>query len=89
MPLIHAKLTRNLSDFYGIIKDEMWDAFDRGVGHYDGALSLTFTLCVIVEASDSSEWHCVPALKTMIDIIARTSNRVFVGLPLCELIKSP
>ena len=36
MPVVHAKLTRNLSDFYGIIKDEMWDAFDDGIGHHDG-----------------------------------------------------
>ncbi|THH20029.1 hypothetical protein EUX98_g8657 [Antrodiella citrinella] len=63
--LIHAKLQRNLSDFYGIQKEEMWNAFETEVGSYP-------------------EWHCVPGLKTMVNIIARTSNRVFVGLPLCR-----
>ena len=37
MPLIHNKLTRNLSDFHGIMKDEMWTAFDDYVGSPTGA----------------------------------------------------
>ncbi|KAH8093069.1 cytochrome P450 [Cristinia sonorae] len=65
MPLIHAKLTRNLTDFYGDIKEEMWDAFETCLGVHD-------------------QWHSVPALKTVIEIISRTTNRVFVGLPLCR-----
>ncbi|TCD69273.1 hypothetical protein EIP91_008208 [Steccherinum ochraceum] len=65
MPLVHAKLTRNLSDFHAIMKDEMWSAFSDHIGH-------------------SYEWTSVPALKTVMSIISRTSNRVFVGLPLCR-----
>jgi len=32
LPLIQAKLTRNLSDFHGIMKDEMWTAFGDYIG---------------------------------------------------------
>ncbi|THH28887.1 hypothetical protein EUX98_g5314 [Antrodiella citrinella] len=65
MPLVHAKLTRNLSDFHGDMKDEMWTAFDDHIGM-------------------PGEWKSLPALKTVMSIISRTSNRVFVGLPLCR-----
>lgn len=37
MPLIHAKLTRHLNDFHGIMKDEMWTAFHDHVGRSDSA----------------------------------------------------
>ncbi|KAF8897197.1 cytochrome P450 [Infundibulicybe gibba] len=30
------------------------------------------------------DWVAVPALKTMMKIVCRTSNRLFVGLPLCR-----
>lgn len=30
------------------------------------------------------EWIKVPMLPTMMEIVCRTSNRLFVGLPLCE-----
>lgn len=33
---------------------------------------------------DYVEWTSVPALETIQQIVCRTSNRVFVGLPLCE-----
>ncbi|KDR68416.1 hypothetical protein GALMADRAFT_215851 [Galerina marginata CBS 339.88] len=31
-----------------------------------------------------SEWTSVPVLKTVVKIVCRTSNRLFVGLPLCR-----
>jgi cytochrome P450 len=33
---------------------------------------------------DDNEWTTVPALRTMMKIVCRTSNRLFVGLPLCR-----
>lgn len=30
------------------------------------------------------EWTAVPALNTMMQVVARTSSRIFVGLPLCR-----
>ncbi|KAF8178062.1 cytochrome P450 [Pholiota molesta] len=32
----------------------------------------------------TTEWNTVPALKTVMNIVCRTSNRLFVGLPLCR-----
>jgi hypothetical protein len=32
---------------------------------------------------DTEEWKTVPVFENMRTIVARTSNRVFVGLPLC------
>ncbi|THH31099.1 hypothetical protein EUX98_g3096 [Antrodiella citrinella] len=32
----------------------------------------------------SKEWTKVPALATMMEVVCRTSNRIFVGLPLCR-----
>ena len=34
--------------------------------------------------ADHPEWKSVPALRSVQTIICRASNRVFVGLPLCE-----
>jgi cytochrome P450 len=33
---------------------------------------------------NDNEWTTVPALRTMMKIVCRTSNRLFVGLPLCR-----
>ncbi|KAJ7486891.1 cytochrome P450 [Mycena latifolia] len=35
-------------------------------------------------ALESNDWKPVPACTAMMDIVCRTSNRVFVGLPLCR-----
>ncbi|KZT66093.1 cytochrome P450 [Daedalea quercina L-15889] len=32
----------------------------------------------------TDDWTCINAHETVIDIICRTSNRIFVGLPLCR-----
>ncbi|KAJ3476173.1 hypothetical protein NLI96_g11343 [Meripilus lineatus] len=34
--------------------------------------------------ASGDDWVTVPGLKTMVDIIARGSNRIFVGLPMCR-----
>lgn len=38
MPLVHSKLTRSLSDFHGVVKDEVYIAFDDYIGDADGML---------------------------------------------------
>ena len=40
LPLIHARLNKNLSDFYAIMKEEMWLAFDDYIGSPIGMFSL-------------------------------------------------
>jgi hypothetical protein len=41
--------------------------------------------CGLIPATDIfAEWLTVPAFDTMMQIVCRTSNRLFVGLPLCR-----
>ncbi|KAI1791203.1 cytochrome P450 [Ganoderma leucocontextum] len=44
---------------------------------------LTYAVPDCIQATED-EWTSVPALKTMLNVVARVSNRVFVGLPLCR-----
>ena len=32
----------------------------------------------------SADWHNVPLLESLLKVIGRSSNRIFVGLPLCK-----
>ena len=38
----------------------------------------------ISECLEQPEWKSVPGLSSMENVVCRTSNRVFVGLSLCE-----
>ena len=38
---------------------------------------------LLMSSRGSIDWQSVPALETMTKIIARVTNRVFVGLPFC------
>ena len=40
--------------------------------------------CAIHEGLEHPEWKSVPALSSAQKVVCRTTNRVFVGLPLCE-----
>lgn len=33
----------------------------------------------------SPDWTEIPALENILQIVARTNNRAFVGLPLCKM----
>jgi hypothetical protein len=44
-----------------------------------GSLFLAFK-----SSTRSIEWVAIPAMSTIADIVARTSNRLFVGVPLCS-----
>ena len=46
--------------------------------------AMVFRHCgVFLYANVLIEWTSVPAATSMREIVCRTSNRVFVGLPLC------
>ncbi|OBZ73430.1 Ent-kaurene oxidase [Grifola frondosa] len=49
------------------------EVHDEIVSSFTDAISLT-----------GDEWTAVPALATMMQVICRTSNRIFVGLPKCR-----
>jgi hypothetical protein len=36
------------------------------------------------EADATEDWVKVPAMNTIMKVVCRTSNRLFVGLPLCR-----
>ncbi|KAF8955284.1 cytochrome P450 [Flammula alnicola] len=38
----------------------------------------------LIPVIDTKEWTSVPAMKTVMQIVCRSSNRLFVGLPLCR-----
>lgn len=41
--------------------------------------------CYCGQSSCHSEWTAISPKETTIEIVARASNRIFVGFPLCEL----
>lgn len=84
--VIRECLTRNLGPLYGDIHDEICNAFDQLIpATEDGEWFIHMSPCVTLSLScGRTAWHAVPALRTMREIVARTSSRVFVGHPLCE-----
>lgn len=86
VPIIRTQLTRNIADLFDEIKDEISQAFsDNIVLEGNGTISDLLYQCYDVALTISSiEWKTFPALETVMPIVCRTSNRVFVGLPTCE-----
>lgn len=84
VPVIRNTLTRNLGTLSGEIYDEICNAFAHCIPATDGG-STPITVCGPVNSNSASrsEWTAVPALETMMQVVARTSSRIFVGLPLC------
>jgi hypothetical protein len=81
--VIRSQLTRNIGKVYPEIRDEVVTSFDevldlRGNGEksfFHGGLS-----CIDI---GNTEWKSVSTLSAIQKVVCRTSNRVFVGLPLC------
>lgn len=68
-------------------QDEIFNAFDELIpASGDGTRLLS---CSDPGANFLLDWVTVPGLKTMVDIIARGSNRIFVGLPMCAYCSVP
>ena len=81
-PLVRSKLTRNIAvtfkdvreelvmamnDFVPILEDSMWQSYEQR-GY---------------SSHSPAEWIKVPIRETMQRVICRTTNRIFVGAPLC------
>ncbi|KAF8957287.1 cytochrome P450, partial [Flammula alnicola] len=45
---------------------------------------ITTAFSELIPVMHTKEWTSVPALKTVMQIVCRSSNRLFVGLPLCR-----
>lgn len=82
--VVRLQLTRNLGPLYSEMRDEVVTAFDQVLDlRGNGEQQVTTALVHITDAREDAEWKSVPALNAMQQIICRTSNRLFVGLPLC------
>lgn len=82
VPIVRSQLTRALPVLFPELRDEIVCAFGDAVGMPEGR-------CIRVRLSRmrlmyAAEWKAVPAMEVVMDVVARTSNRLFVGLPLCE-----
>ncbi|KAG5725182.1 Ent-kaurene oxidase [Termitomyces sp. T112] len=65
IPIIQTQLTRELTNSFDAIRDEVGTAF--------------FEVAPLTD-----EWSRCPALDTTLEVVARTTHRTFVGLPLCR-----
>jgi hypothetical protein len=76
-------LTRNIGIQFPEVQDEIVAAFadiipaDIGENFDAQEAHLVEITCIV------PDWTKVPALSTIVKIVCRTSNRLFVGLPLC------
>ena len=84
VPVLRTSLTRNLASLSVDIHDEISQAFNDLIPVTDGKPQVvlycqgthTLSHCIV-------EWTPVPAVDTIMKIVARASGRVFVGLPFC------
>lgn len=77
-----ARLTRNLGVLYDGIHDEIAASFDDVLPDISHGASLifmerSFLIC-------SAGWVKVAAVDSAMQVVCRTTNRAFVGLPLCK-----
>ena len=80
--VVRSHLTRNLGTLYPEIRDEIRLAFDEVLDLRDNGEFYDFIFVSITEGGNS-DWKSVPALSAIRKVVCRTSNRLFVGLPLC------
>ena len=81
--VIRSQLTRNIGKLYPEIRDEVVTAFDEvlDLSGYGGVS--VFTMVCLALILRTLEWKSVSALSVIQKVVCRTSNRLFVGLPLC------
>nr|BAK09398.1 cytochrome P450 [Postia placenta] len=66
--IVRTQLTRNLGALFSQLRDEIVTAFADQVPL----------------KGDGAEWVPVKGMDAVMEIVVRTSNRVFIGLPLCR-----
>ena len=81
--VVRSQLTQNLGRLYPEIRDEVIIAFDEVLDLEDrGGRYISFGVRFYAEIVNP-EWKNVYALRVIQNVVCRTSNRLFVGLPLC------
>jgi hypothetical protein len=69
-PIQEVIVRRHLTRSLGSLIEEIEEELSVGVTHYWG--------------KDTDNWNEVGVFETMGKVVARASNRIFVGLPLCK-----
>ena len=80
-PIIRTTLTRNLASLFPDIADEMQASFKDILGS-SGGMNRRL-LCSVVLLYVPIDWRTIVPHAKFMNIICRTTNRVFVGAPLC------
>jgi hypothetical protein len=70
-PLHHETVVRDLTRQLGALTSAISDEISASLDDYWG--------------TDSTQWREVCLLETMMRVVARASNRMFVGYPMCKL----
>ena len=83
IPPIKSRLTKSLPALFPCIADEVVEACNQYIPAKDGQYFSGTSWCLATD-NFSSEWFSVNALGVMTKIIARSSNRIFVGPTLCK-----
>lgn len=82
--MIGSRLTKHLTAIFGEIDEEIHAAFqDYMPDCGDGTLPFNASRKHNAERY-TAEWTPVHVIDVARDVVARASNRVFVGLPVCE-----
>ncbi|TFY79745.1 hypothetical protein EWM64_g4272 [Hericium alpestre] len=86
IPVVRSRLTRNLTAVFPQIRDELVaGSLDLIPAKENGMLLVSLSAVWFdVLIAWLAEWVGVPVRAAIMEIIARTSNRIFVGLPLCR-----
>jgi hypothetical protein len=83
--VLRGALTRNIDVRFADVRDEISAAFTDEIPPSEGKFqALSFISCV--GTHEPKEWTSVVAMDAIRRIVSRTSNRLFVGLPLCTFI---
>ncbi len=80
--LVRSKLTRNIAVTFKDVREELVMAMDDLVPIHEDSTWQSFKQRGYSSHSPA-EWIKVPIRETMEHVICRTSNRIFVGAPLC------
>ncbi|KAL0573797.1 hypothetical protein V5O48_008150 [Marasmius crinis-equi] len=86
--VVGGALTRHLASMFGEVYDELSQAFAEEIPLSDGE-HIIEVHCHWEPETDTVtsvalEWVKVPTLGKILRIVCRTSNRLFIGLPLCR-----
>ena len=81
--VVRSQLTRNIEKMYPGIRDEVVTSFNEVLGLRDYGGKSFLVKISLAPISVTSEWKSVLASSAIQKVVCRTSNRLFVGLPLC------